>query len=35
MNVGNCEEKKPFGSRQDEFCFKEVCRQILRVRINV
>ena len=35
MNVGNCEEKKPFGSKQDEFCCKEVRRQILGERINV
>jgi len=35
MNVENCEEKKPFGSKQDEFCCKEVRRQILGERINV
>ena len=35
MNVGNCEGKKPFGSKQDEFCCKEVRRQIQGERIKV
>ena len=35
MIVGNCEEKKPFGSKQDKFCCKEVRRQIPGERMNV
>jgi hypothetical protein len=34
-DVGNSEGKKPYGGKQDEFCCKEVCRQIPRERINV